>query len=75
MSIRAIKNHLEGGFRPFTIFLSDGRKYNVPHPEFIMLGRTSIAVLAKDGEIDTLNPLHVVSVKDFKPDRRRGNGR
>ncbi|MBI2929187.1 MAG: hypothetical protein HYY24_26280 [Verrucomicrobia bacterium] len=60
-----IRRRTTGGFKPFTIFLADGRKYDVPHPEFIMVTSRSIAVADKKGFIDTLDPFHIVSVKDL----------
>ncbi|MBI4326117.1 MAG: hypothetical protein HY674_12755 [Chloroflexi bacterium] len=65
MNVEQIRKRLSGGFRPFLIRTSDGREYPVPHPEFIAVGRHSIAVVDKVGYIDSLDPLHVVSVKDM----------
>ncbi|MBL8797308.1 MAG: hypothetical protein JNM56_25625 [Planctomycetia bacterium] len=31
-------------FRPFRITLTDGRSYEVQHPEFAMVGRTTVAI-------------------------------
>jgi hypothetical protein len=66
MAIREIRERMEGGFRPFTIFLTDGRKYITPRPEFILVGKYSVAILTQDGQIDGISPLDVVSVKDRK---------
>ncbi|MEW6303704.1 MAG: hypothetical protein AB1705_09550 [Verrucomicrobiota bacterium] len=65
MSIDEIRRRIKGGFRPFTIHLSDGRAYDVPHPEFILVTKRSIAVADRHGYIDSLDPLHIVSVKDL----------
>jgi hypothetical protein len=54
---------MQGGFRPFALHLSDGRKFDVPHPEFILLGKGVVAVLRKDGLIETVDALHIVSVE------------
>jgi hypothetical protein len=54
MNIEKIRKRLAGGFRPFQIRTSDGREYDVPHPEFIMVAPREIAVVDKDGFIDTL---------------------
>ena len=64
MSVEEIRRRLTKGFQPFSIFLSDGRKYDVPHPEFILVTRRSVAVADADGFIDTLDPLHIVSLED-----------
>jgi hypothetical protein len=42
----------------------------VPHPEFILIGKYSIAVLDKQGFINILDPLHIVSARELT--RRNG---
>jgi hypothetical protein len=66
MAIHEIRQRMKSDFRPFTIFLTDGRKDNVPHPKFIRVGKYSVAILTQDGQIDSISPLHVVSLKDLK---------
>lgn len=65
MNAEEIRRRLTKGFKPFSMFLSDGRKYDVPHPEFILVTRRSVAVADADRFIDTLDPLHIVSLKDL----------
>lgn len=65
MNLAEIQRRLRGGFKPFSIHLSDGRTYDVPHPEFVLVTRRSIAVTDKEGFIDVLDPLHIVSIKDL----------
>ena len=65
MNVEEIRHRLRNGFRPFTIYLTDGRTYSVPRPEFILVTKRSVAVADKDGFIDTLDPLHIISVKDM----------
>ena len=69
MKVEEIRHRLRNGFRPFTIYLTDGRTYSVPHPEFILITKRSVAVADKDGFIDTLDPLHIISVKDMPAKR------
>lgn len=64
MNVEEIRRRLTKGFKPFTVFLSDGRSYDVPHPEFILVTRRSVAVADSEGFIDTLDPLHIVSLKE-----------
>jgi hypothetical protein len=64
-SVDEIRSRLVGGFRPFSLFLSDGRKYDVPHPEFILVTRRSVAVADPEGFIDPLDPLHIASLEDL----------
>lgn len=66
MNIEKIRKHLTGGFRPFTLRTSDGREFQVPHPEFIALGKTDVVVVDKRGDIHILEALHVVSLKTPK---------
>jgi len=69
MKIEKIRKQLSGGcggFRPFVIRNSDGREFPVPHPEFIALGKSDVAVVDKSGDINILEALHVVSIKTFK---------
>ena len=66
MNLDKIRKQLTGGFRPFVIRTSDGREFDVPHPEFIALGKGDIAVVDKDGDINVLDSLHIVSLKSMK---------
>src|SRR5262245_13620863 len=63
MNVEKIRRRLVGGFRPFVLRASDGRHYEIPHPEFILIGKRDVAVVDKDGDIDILEPLHIVSLK------------
>jgi hypothetical protein len=67
MNIERIRRRLSGGFRPFVIRTSDGREYEVPHPEFILIAPHEIGVVSKDGYVDTLAPLHIVSIRSVAP--------
>jgi hypothetical protein len=39
MTIEQIRERLAEGVDPFVLRLSDGRKVEVPHPDFIAVGR------------------------------------
>ena len=71
MNIERIRQCLTGGFRPFRLRTSDGHEYAVRHPEFVLLGRHTLGVLDSDGEIATLDPLHIVAIKDL-PAKKNG---
>ena len=71
MTMDRLRQRLSGGVRPFLLRTSDGREYNVPHPEFVLIGRHSLAVLDKDWEIATLDPVHIVAIKDL-PAKKNG---
>lgn len=66
MSIDKIRKRLTGGFRPFVLRTSDGREFPVPHPEFIAVGKSDVAVVDKTGDINVLEALHIVSIKTPK---------
>ena len=65
MNVEKIRKKLTGGFQPFMIRTSDGREFEVPHPEFIAIGKYEVAVVDKEGDIDLLDPLHIVSIKSL----------
>ncbi len=67
-----IRRRLSGGFRPFSLRTSDGHEYEVSHPELVLVGPHSLAVLDADQEIATLDPLHIVAIKDL-PRRKNGS--
>lgn len=71
MNVGRIRQRLSGGFRPFCLRTSDGHEYAVRHPELVLIGPRTMAVLDKDGEIVVLDPLHIVALKDLPP-RRNG---
>ncbi len=65
MNTERIKQKLTNGFRPFAIEVSSGKRYPVPHPEFIMVGRGVVAILGKDDSVTTIDALHIVAVEDL----------
>lgn len=65
VNIEKIRKRVTGGFQPFILRTSDGREYSVPHPEFIMFGKFEVAVVDRDGDIDLLDPQHIVSLKSL----------
>ena len=71
MTMDRVRQRLSGGFRPFSLRTSDGREYTVPHPEFVLIGRHTLAVLDRDREIATLDPVHIVTIKDL-PAKKNG---
>lgn len=66
MNIERIKQRLKGGgFKPFALRTWDGLEYQVHHPECLLIGGGSMAVLDHDGEVAHLDPLHVVALKNL----------
>jgi hypothetical protein len=73
VNIQELKKRVSGGgFRPFEIRTTDGRKFHIPHPEFILIAKYTIVAVDKDGYIDHIDPLHIVSVQ-FTPRRNGGS--
>jgi len=69
MSVEQLRKRVNGGFRPFIILTSDGRRYRVPHPEFILIAKRSVAVADNDGYIASIDPLQIVAIKDLDAKR------
>jgi hypothetical protein len=67
MNLDHIRERLSNGFRPFVVELTNGRRFEVPHPEFIMVGRNVIGVLGRNDVITTIDALHIVSINDLPP--------
>ena len=64
MNIERIRKMVTNGFKPFTLYTSDGRKFAVPHPEFVAVGKRVVVVIGKDDRVNTLDPLHIVSLEE-----------
>jgi hypothetical protein len=64
MNIERIRKLVTNGFKPFTISLSDGRKFAIPHPEFIAVGKRVVVVIGKNDQVNTVDPLHIVSLQE-----------
>jgi len=64
-------------FRPFRLFLSDGSKHEVPHPEFAWVfgGRVFVGVPRRNGDaagdiVKELAILHLTRIEELPPPRR-----
>ena len=66
-----IRDRMRGGFKPFVLHLSDGRKFKIGHPHSILVGKWTLAVLSPDDLVETLDPLDIVSVEDMKSKHRK----
>jgi hypothetical protein len=73
MNIDKVHQRMKGGFKPFMIRMSDGREYGVPHPEFILVGRSEIVVTDREGEIQILDPLHITALKTLAAKKNGAN--
>ena len=66
MVIKDIRKRLTGGFIPFTIRTSDGQSFRVPHKEFVFVTSKRVVVADKQGLVNVLDPLHIVSIQEGK---------
>jgi hypothetical protein len=64
-------------FRPFRVFMSDGSKYDVHHPELILVARREVFITTVLGEDDIpervawCDPIHVTRIEPLNGNRRR----
>jgi hypothetical protein len=66
VTVQELKKRVSGGgFRPFAIRTTDGQEFEIPHTEFILFGRFSIAIRDKRGFINNIDPMHVVSAREL----------
>ena len=67
MNLERIRRRVSrGGFHPFALRTSDGREYVVRHPERVLVAPRSLAVVDRDGEIVTLDGLHIVVINNLR---------
>ena len=67
MNIERIRERLVGGgFKPFTICLSDGTKIPVPHPEFVAIGKNVVLAVGQNDRAYTLDPIHIVTLQEVR---------
>lgn len=71
MKIDRIRERLRNGFKPFAIEVSNGKRYDVPHPEFAMVGKSVVVVLGTDDSVVTIDAPHIAAIADL-PAKPRG---
>ena len=69
MNLEHIRERLQNGFKPFALVTSDGRRFEVPHHDFIAVGKNVVVVLDEKDYSTKIDALHIVSVEDL-PVRR-----
>lgn len=77
MNLDRIRERLTGGFKPFVLETSGGKRYEVPHPEFLAIGRGVVVVLGSNDSVNTIDAPHIVGLDDLpaKQKRRRSGSR
>lgn len=70
MRAEDIRNHLrKQPFQPISLFLSDGSKYEVHHPEMMMVGRTEVVIGISGGNGEVFDrfaycdPVHITRIE------------
>lgn len=71
MNLQQVRLRLTGGFRPFCLLTSDGHEYPVRHPEFVFIAPRAVVVVHESGYVVSLDPLHIVAIKEM-PRKRNG---
>ena len=66
MNVEELRKLTSNGFHPFKLHLSDGRHFNVPHPEFIAFSELAVVVFGADRLPNLIDPRHVVPAKPRK---------
>ena len=52
-------------FKAFTIYLSDQRRFDIPHPDFVwvMPGGRTIGIAHENGAAEIVDLMHITSLK------------
>jgi hypothetical protein len=75
MDLNSIRNALrEQPFRPFELWLADGRRVPVHHPEFVAMNNRVVVVLDEESFSKTIEPLLIVSIEPLSEPAKGGNG-
>jgi hypothetical protein len=67
LNLKPLRDRLGPSFQPFTIRMSDGRNFDVPHPDFMAIGRGIVSVIDQDDGTHTLDALHILSINEAAP--------
>lgn len=71
LNLNPLCDRLAGPFTPFVIQLSDGRKFEVPHRDFIAVGKGVVSIVDERDSTHTVDALHIVSISDVPPRRTK----
>ena len=62
LNLQHIRDRLGPDFQPFTIRVSEGRSFEVPHRDFIAVGRGIVLLVNAEDRSHIIDALHIVSV-------------
>ena len=71
LNLNPLRDRLAGPFTPFVIHLTDGRKFEVPHRDFIAVGKGVVSIVDERDSTHTVDALHIVSISDVPPRRTK----
>ena len=71
LNLNPLRDRLADPFLPFVIHLTDGRKFLVPHRDFIAVGKGVVSIVDERDSTHTVDALHIVSISDPPPKRTR----
>ncbi len=74
LNLQHIRERLGPNFAPFTIRLSDGRSFEVPHPDFIAVGRGVVLLVDEKDSSYKIDALHIVSLDSPSVSGQNSNG-
>ncbi len=74
LNLNPLRERLNGPFSPFVIHRSDGRKFEVPHRDFIAVGKGVVYIVDEEDCTYTIDALHIVSISD-RPAKRAKSAR
>ena len=66
MNVEQIRKRVHEDPTPFVIRLSDGRKFTIPHQDYIAFGKHLVIVIVDDDSSVKIDPLHIVSLDDAR---------
>ena len=69
LNLNPLRERLNGLFSPFVIHLTDGRKFEVPHRDFIAVGKGVVSIVDEEDCTYTIDALHIVNISD-RPAKR-----
>jgi hypothetical protein len=72
LNLKPLRDRLGPPFQPFTIRMSDGRSFGVPHSDFTAIGRGVVTVIDQEDGSHTLDALHIVSINESAPHSSNG---
>ena len=71
MNLDHIRERLQNSFEPFVLVRTDGRRFPVPHHDFIAVGKNVVVVLDEKDHSTKIDALHVVSIEDLAVRKRK----